>query len=138
MIECFKSKSDFNGTFNYTIKEKYDKFYKMHEQLVFSASDFTKVSNLKAASLASYFIIYFLKKTPISLDPLFDTYSPNSSLCNECKENYINLTDHYKSLGTEKKLCMDVVDLVSIDIGFKIGKTRTASFILCLSSIIPV
>jgi len=89
--ECFESKSDVNGTFNYTIKEKYDKFYKMHEQLEICASDFTR--------------------RPISMDPLFDTYSANSSLCHECKENYVNLTGHFKSLGAEKKLCMDVVDL---------------------------
>ena len=53
-------------------------------------------------------------KRPISMDPLFDTYSANSSLCHECKENYVNLTGHFKSLGAEKKLCMDVVDLVLI------------------------
>ena len=47
------------------------------------------------------------------MDPLFENYSPNNSLCVGCKENYLNLTKYFLSLGKENNLCMDVVDLVS-------------------------
>lgn len=61
----------------------------------------------------SFLLFYFvcLKNQP-SMDPLFQNYSSNCTLCNECKNDYINITQFFLSLGDENEFCMDVVDLV--------------------------
>lgn len=56
--------------------------------------------------------IFYKKKSPLALDPLFETYTSNQTLCTKCRHNYEDLTENYWSLGSENKLCMDVVDLV--------------------------
>lgn len=62
------------------------------------------------------FLNFFLKKKPSSLDPLFQNYSSNCSLCTSCKDHYVNLTKHFSRIGgdvnDENSMCMDVVDLV--------------------------
>lgn len=37
----------------------------------------------------------------------------NSSLCADCKQYYMNLTDYYNTYKNDDTFCMDVVDLVS-------------------------
>ena len=66
--------------------------------------------------------LFFFKfnQKPISLDPIFDTYTQNGSLCDSCKEIYHNLTSHFKTLGLEKNICMDVMDLVCLTLFLKI------------------
>jgi hypothetical protein len=61
-------------------------------------------------------------KTVMRLGKLFDacvsnhmngtTY--NSSLCSDCQEDYLNLTNYYNINKISKEFCMDVVDLVSL------------------------
>lgn len=89
--DCFESSYLNNGTFNYTIKEKYEQFNTLHQNLEICIFNFTQ--------------------NPISLDPLFQTYTPNATLCNTCQNEYINLSKNFKFLGKERNLCMDVVDL---------------------------
>lgn len=89
--DCFSSTYNRNATFNYTVKRGYDEFYAKHESLEFCIFNYTH--------------------NPISLDPIFESYKENCTLCNTCKDHYVNLTEHYNSLGHEKTLCMDVVDL---------------------------
>lgn len=89
--DCFATTYNHNGTFNYTIKKKYDEFFGMHENLEMCIFKFTG--------------------KPINMDPLFETYSPNCTLCNSCRYEYVNMTKHFKKLGHEKDVCMDVVDL---------------------------
>lgn len=89
--DCFATKYNHNGTFNFTIKPKYDKFFKMHNGLEKCIFNYTS--------------------NPINMDPLFETYTANSTLCSTCKNEYVDLTKHFKSLGQENDICMDVVDL---------------------------
>jgi len=42
-----------------------------------------------------------------------NTKLSNSSLCADCKQYYINLTDYYNMYKNDNTFCMDVVDLVS-------------------------
>lgn len=37
----------------------------------------------------------------------------NSSLCADCKEDYMNLNNYYNTHKINKEFCMDVIDLVS-------------------------
>ena len=48
-----------------------------------------------------------------SIDPIFDFYSANSTLCIDCKDDYVAFTNHFISMGDENELCMDPVDTVS-------------------------
>ncbi|CAF0851881.1 unnamed protein product [Brachionus calyciflorus] len=94
--DCFDNYSLINGTLNFTIKESIIEFYHLQQKLEICISDFTK--------------------KPASLDPLFQDYATNSSLCQVCKNLYINLTKHFSKMGTqngndENSMCMDPVDL---------------------------
>jgi hypothetical protein len=65
----------------------------------------------------------FNLKRPSNLDPLFDNYTSNCSLCSTCKEHYVNLTNYFKNMSHERdenNMCMDVVDLVNTKSEFKI------------------
>ncbi|XP_027845323.1 osteopetrosis-associated transmembrane protein 1-like [Aphis gossypii] len=42
-----------------------------------------------------------------------NTKLSNSSLCADCKQYYINLTDYYNMYKNENTFCMDVVDLIN-------------------------
>ena len=55
-------------------------------------------------------------KQETSIDPLFQNYSANSTLCNTCKTMYVDLTKHFKTMSSndgknENSMCMDLVDL---------------------------
>ena len=50
----------------------------------------------------------------IPLDPIFDDYFSNATLCQLCKEYYVNFTKHFNEMGDENELCMDIVDAVNI------------------------
>ena len=48
------------------------------------------------------------------MDPLFQNYSTNASLCMKCKDHYMNLSQSFVAMrGDENSMCMDAVDLVS-------------------------
>lgn len=126
--DCFKHTYNHNGTFNYTIKPKYDKFYKMQISLEKCIFNYTQ--------------------NPINMDPLFDTYSANVTLCNRCKDNYVNLTNHFKSLGQDENLiCMDVVDLFNYtritwskgyECNYRDFDTLNVTLISCLTILFPI
>lgn len=43
-----------------------------------------------------------------------DTKLSNTSLCADCKQYYVNLTNYYNKHKNDNTFCMDVVDLVSV------------------------
>jgi hypothetical protein len=49
----------------------------------------------------------------ISIDPIFDVYAANTTLCIECKDDYVAFTNHFISMGDENEICMDTVDTVN-------------------------
>lgn len=44
---------------------------------------------------------------------LSNSTKQNSSLCADCKEDYMNLNNYYNAHKINNEFCMDVVDLVS-------------------------
>lgn len=42
-----------------------------------------------------------------------DTKLSNTSICTDCKQYYVNLTNYYNKYKNDNTFCMDVVDLVS-------------------------
>ncbi len=71
-----------------------------------------KFSNRKFFS--KYCVFFFFLKRPLYIDPIFENFTSNCSLCNACKSHYLNLTQFFDKLGDEKSLCMDIVDLVNL------------------------
>ncbi len=71
-----------------------------------------KFSNRKFFS--KYGVFFFFLKRPLYIDPIFENFTSNCSLCNACKSHYLNLTHFFDKLGDEKSLCMDIVDLVNL------------------------
>lgn len=63
-------------------------------------------------------------KTLMRLGKLFDacisnhmnSTTLNSSLCSDCQDDYLNLTNYYNTNKISKEFCMDVVDLVSLQL----------------------
>lgn len=45
---------------------------------------------------------------------------PNSTLCSDCKEDYLNLTNYYNEYKVYNGFCMDIVDLVNFESSAKI------------------
>lgn len=62
-------------------------------------------------------------KTVMRLGKLFDACVSNhmngttfnSSLCSDCQDDYLNLTNYYNTNKISKEFCMDIVDLVSLN-----------------------
>jgi hypothetical protein len=93
-FNCFQNYSLINGTVNYTLNKNVEEYFKREENLDECIFNFTQ--------------------KPFNIDPLFQNYSANSSLCHVCKEYYMNVSSFYDNLGNEDKICMDVVDSVDI------------------------
>ncbi len=47
----------------------------------------------------------------VSFDPLFDNYTQNSTVCDNCKQAYINLTNIFEENINENEFCLDIVDV---------------------------
>lgn len=92
--DCFLSYNMVNDTINFTLKPLVEEFYRHQQKLEICIYNFTKKAS--------------------SVDPLFQNYSANSTLCATCKEDYVNLTKHFEKMSNENdenNMCMDVVDL---------------------------
>lgn len=87
---CFESYSIVNGTIDYDYSEKIKKFNILHKNLLNC--------------------IYNVTGNIIPLDPIFDFYAANSTLCIDCKNDYVEFTNHFISMGDENEICMDTVD----------------------------
>ena len=57
--------------------------------------------------------MYQFFKKPTYIDPIFENFTSNCSLCKACKNHYVNLTQFFDKFGDENSKCMDVVDLVN-------------------------